>query len=102
MHNRGDSSGDSDSDGGRRRRRQKDSSDSDIDEDEAARRFNKKHSAPIESDSWIDRLRRKQKSGVTQGHTLKEMLESQMRDGYGHDDSDEVDNYAMHEVRDDE
>ena len=25
-----------------------------------------------------------------------------MRDGYGHDDSDEVDNYAMHEVRDDE
>ena len=76
---------DSSSEGGQRRRRRRrglESSDSDIDEDEAARRYNSKHNKGNDSDdlsfgeSWLDRIRRKQKSGATEGHTLKEMLDS--------------------------
>ena len=72
----------SDEGGQRRRRRRGSSSDSDIDEDEAARRFNRKHNHGYDSDeigfgeSWLDKIRRKQKSGATEGHTLKEMLDS--------------------------
>ena len=56
--------------------------------------------------SWMDKLRRKQKSGVTQGHTLREMLvQNQLRDAYGYgmgdldgDSSSEADKYQMEEV----
>ena len=49
----------------------------------------------------MDKLRRKQKSGVTQGHTLRKMLvQNQLRDAYGYgmgdldgDSSSEADKY---------
>ena len=106
-----DGSYDSDSGYGKRRnRRGACESDSDIDEEEAARRYNKKHEKSL-TNAWIDRLRRKQASGATTGATLKELLESRIRqdchglddyDDYGGRGGDDGDGYGMHVVEDDE
>ena len=99
----GDDSSDSDEYGCQNRRkrnrkgRQCDSS-SDIDEEEAARRYNAKHGGLGRSQAWLDRLQRKQKQGATDGQTIKEMLSSQLRDGYaayGGDYDSEEDRYKM-------
>ena len=77
------------------------SDDSDIDEDEAARRYNRKHETKLDllKQSFLDRVR-KGTSGAANdgGYTLKDMLESQMHDGYGHDGPDS-DDYDMNEVQ---
>lgn len=65
-----DDSYDSDDRPKHRRRRRRNSDSSEIDEEEAARRYNMKHNKEETvtngiNHEWLDRLRRKQKNGVT-------------------------------------